>query len=206
MFLLRSSCKEISSFPRALTFVLADGNCTVSLPPKNPAIPFFLRMTIREVFACDVTSEYWPASRLSICFCCRKISFIRNRCSFLLSSRERRESTCSGRTKSLHCSRKICSSESAFRQRVRYSSLSSSVHIMTDSPKVASTVIWRWAVLILLCVWKMVIDSCSISATRLRSCKTMATIQPMTAINNKYPATILCCNNNDIISNYLFDK
>lgn len=42
-------------------------------------------------------------------------------------------------------------------------------------------------------------DSCSISTTRLHSCKTMATIQPMTAINNKYPATILCCNNNFIL-------
>ena len=198
MFLLRSSCKEISSFPRALTLVLADGNCTVSLPPNNPAIPFFLRVTVREVFACDVTSEYWLASRLSICFCCRKISFIRNRCSSLLSSRERRESTCSGRTNSLHCSRKICSRESAFRRRVRYNSQSLSVHVMTDSPKVASTVIWRWVVLILLCVWNMVIDSCSISATRLRSCKTMATILPIIAIRRKYPMNILCCNSNFI--------
>lgn len=45
---------EISSLSGAVCLVVTTGICTVSLPPKNPAIPFFFRVTVRVV-VCVVT-------------------------------------------------------------------------------------------------------------------------------------------------------
>ena len=70
-----SFIKEIKFLSNEVCRVVTTGICTVSLPPKNPAMPFFLRVTVRVV-VCFVTVGFRLNKRLSVLFCFREASII----------------------------------------------------------------------------------------------------------------------------------
>ena len=119
MFLCRSSCKESSSRFSRLSVEMSGGSCTVSVIPKNPATPFFARVTVRNLDTCRAMEGRRSIRRLSALSCSRSSRTIRSRCSSLLASSARSVSICAEGMKSAHCSRRESSRESVFKRYLR---------------------------------------------------------------------------------------
>ena len=91
----------------------------VSFLPKNPAMPFLRRISMRGLLALLTTVGSCWTIRLSIATRWRKLCMIRSRCISLAASSIRSVSTCSGRTKRTHSRRSVSSRLSVLRRLER---------------------------------------------------------------------------------------